>query len=123
MIGTTLRITGELLCDALDLRAGQRVLDVAAGTGNATLAAGRRWADVSSTDYIPALLDRERGRAAAVRLPVHFQEADADQLPFADGAFDVVLSVFGVICTFFASTPPRSFPNGLLQNTSERSCN
>ena len=99
------------------------MLDVAAGNGNATLAAARRWADVTSTDYVPALLERGRAQAAAERLPVHFQEADAEQLPFADGSFDVVLSVFGVICTFFASTPPRSFPNGLLQNTSERSCN
>lgn len=99
VIGTTLTITGELLCEAVDLRAGQRVLDVAAGNGNATLAAARRWADVLSTDYVPALLERGRARAAADGLPVTFQEADAEQLPFADGAFDVVLSAFGVMFT------------------------
>src|SRR6476661_5849008 len=99
VIGTTLAITGELLCEAVDLRAGQRVLDVAAGNGNATLAAARRWADVTSTDYVPALLERGRIRAAAERLPVTFQEADAEQLPFADQTFDVVLSAFGVMFT------------------------
>jgi SAM-dependent methyltransferase len=99
VIGTTLSITGEMLCEAVDLRAGQRVLDVAAGNGNATLAAARRWADVTSTDYVPALLERGRARAAAERLPAVFQEADAEQLPFADGSFDVVLSVFGVMLT------------------------
>ena len=99
VIGTTLSLTGELLCEAVDLRADQRVLDVAAGNGNATLAAARRWADVTSTDYVPALLERGRARAAAERLPVTFQEADAEDLPFADGSFDVVLSVFGVMFT------------------------
>lgn len=99
VIGTTLAITGELLCEAVDMRAGQRVLDVAAGNGNATLAAARRWADVTSTDYVGALLDRGRARAAAERLPVTFQEADAEDLPFADGRFDVVLSIFGVMFT------------------------
>src|SRR4029077_19360434 len=76
VIGTTLQITGELLCEAVDLRAGQRVLDVAAGNGNATLAAARRFADVTSTDYVADLLERGRARAAADRLPVTFQEAD-----------------------------------------------
>jgi ubiquinone/menaquinone biosynthesis C-methylase UbiE len=99
VIGTTLSITGELLCEAVDLRPGQQVLDVAAGNGNATLAAARRWGDVTSTDYVAALLDRGRDRAAAERLPVAFQEADAEDLPFADGSFDVVLSVFGVMFT------------------------
>src|SRR5215217_8102024 len=99
VIGTTLSITGELLCEAVDLRPDQRVLDVAAGNGNATLAAARRWADVTSTDYVAALLERGRAKAAAERLPVTFQEADAEQLPFADGSFDVVLSVFGVMFT------------------------
>src|SRR5215210_6691715 len=99
VIGTTLSLTGELLCEAVDLRPDQRVLDVAAGNGNATLAAARRWADVTSTDYVPALLERGRARAAAERLPVTFQEADAEDLPFADGSFDVVLSVFGVMFT------------------------
>jgi SAM-dependent methyltransferase len=99
VIGTTLSITGELLCEAVDLQAGQRVLDVAAGNGNATLAAARRWADVTSTDYVAELLERGRARAAADRLPVAFQEADAEDLPFADSSFDVVLSVFGVMFT------------------------
>jgi ubiquinone/menaquinone biosynthesis C-methylase UbiE len=99
VIGTTLSITGELLCEAVDLRPGQQILDVAAGNGNATLAAARRWADVTSTDYVAALLERGRARAAADRLPVTFQEADAEDLPFADGSFDVVLSVFGVMFT------------------------
>jgi SAM-dependent methyltransferase len=99
VIGTTLSLTGELLCEAVDLRPDQRVLDVAAGNGNATLAAARRWADVTSTDYVPALLERGRARANAERLPVTFQEADAEQLPFADRSFDVVLSVFGVMFT------------------------
>src|SRR5215212_3849101 len=99
VIGTTLSITGELLSEAVDLRPGQRVLDVAAGNGNATLAAARRWANVTSTDYVPALLERGRTRAAAEGLPVSFQEADAEDLPFADGSFDVVLSIFGVMFT------------------------
>src|SRR5215212_9875678 len=99
VIGTTLTITGELLCEAVDLRPGQRVLDVAAGNGNATLAAARRWAAVTSTDYVAALLERGRARAAAEGLPVTFQEADAEQLPFAAHSFDVVLSVFGVMFT------------------------
>jgi ubiquinone/menaquinone biosynthesis C-methylase UbiE len=99
VIGTTLAITGELLCEAVDLRPDQRVLDVAAGNGNATVAAARRWAVVTSTDYVAALLERGRAKADAERLSVTFQEADAEQLPFADRSFDVVLSVFGVIFT------------------------
>ncbi|HMQ30058.1 MAG TPA: class I SAM-dependent methyltransferase [Chloroflexaceae bacterium] len=99
VIGTTLTLTGELLCEAVGLRPGARVLDVAAGNGNATLAAARRWGDVTSTDYVPALLERGRARAAAEGLPVTFQQADAEDLPFADGTFDVVLSVFGVMFT------------------------
>jgi len=99
LIGTTLQIVGEMLCEAVDLRSNQRVLDVAAGNGNATLAAARRFADVLSTDYVGALLDRGRERAAADRLPVTFREADAEALPFADASFDVVLSTFGVMFT------------------------
>jgi ubiquinone/menaquinone biosynthesis C-methylase UbiE len=97
MIGTTLQIVGETLCEAIDLRSNQRVLDVAAGNGNATLAAARRFADVVSTDYVGSLLERGRERAKADRLPVTFQEADAESLPFADGSFDIVLSTFGVM--------------------------
>jgi ubiquinone/menaquinone biosynthesis C-methylase UbiE len=99
IIGTTLQIVGETLCEAVDLRSNQRVLDVAAGNGNATLAAARRFADVVSTDYVGALLERGRLRAAADRLAVTFQEADAEALPFADNSFDVVLSTFGVMFT------------------------
>jgi len=99
VIGTTLQIVGESLCEALDLRAGERVLDVAAGNGNATLAAARRWCDVTSTDYVPALLERGRSRASAEGLPVQFAQADAENLPYADGDFDVVLSTFGVMFT------------------------
>jgi ubiquinone/menaquinone biosynthesis C-methylase UbiE len=99
IVGTTLQIVGEELCEALDLRAGQKVLDVAAGNGNATLAAARRWCDVVSTDYVPALLERGRQRATADGLSVTFREADAEALPFDDGAFDVVVSTFGVMFT------------------------
>jgi ubiquinone/menaquinone biosynthesis C-methylase UbiE len=99
VIGTTLQIVGEMLCEAVDLRSGQRVLDVAAGNGNATLAAARRFADVVSTDYVGSLLERGRERAKADRLPVTFQEADAEALPFAGASFDVVLSTFGVMFT------------------------
>jgi len=99
IIGTTLQIVGENLCEAVDLRSNARVLDVAAGNGNASLAAARRFADVVSTDYVGALLDRGRARAHAERLPMTFQEADAENLPFADASFDVVLSTFGVMFT------------------------
>ena len=99
IIGTTLQIVGETLCEAVDLRAGEKVLDVAAGNGNATLAAARRFADVTSTDYVDALLERGAERANAERLAVRFQQADAEALPFADASFDVVLSSFGVMFT------------------------
>lgn len=99
VIGTTLQIVGESLCEALDLRPGERVLDVAAGNGNATLAAARRWCDVVSTDYVGSLLERGKARAGAEGLAVSFEEADAESLRFADGSFDVVLSTFGVMFT------------------------
>jgi ubiquinone/menaquinone biosynthesis C-methylase UbiE len=92
-----LQIVGESLCEAVDLLASERVLDVAAGNGNASLAAARRFADVLSTDYVPELLDQGRRRAEADRLPIVFQVADAEQLPFPDASFDVALSSFGVM--------------------------
>jgi len=99
VIGTTLQIVGEQLCEAVDVCAGERVLDVAAGNGNATLAAARRFAQVTSTDYVPALLDVGRRRAEAERLAVTFEVADAEALPYADASFDVALSTFGVMFT------------------------
>src|SRR3977135_2821003 len=94
IVGTTLQIVGEELCEALDLRSGQKVLDVAAGNGNVTLAAARRWCDVVSTDYVPSLLERGRIRAAAEGLSVEFKQADAEALDFADARFDVWVSPF-----------------------------
>ena len=99
IIGTTLQIVGESLCEAVDLRAGSTVLDVAAGNGNCSLAAARRWCDVTCTDYVPGLLNDARRRAAGERLRIDFEEADAESLPFSDGSFDVVLSSFGVMFT------------------------
>jgi ubiquinone/menaquinone biosynthesis C-methylase UbiE len=99
VVGTTLQIVGENLCEALDLAAGSHVIDVAAGNGNATLAAARRFCTVVSTDYVSALLDKGRERAAAERLAVDFRVADAEALPFADGEFDVAVSVFGSMFT------------------------
>ena len=95
VVGTTLQIVGEQLAEAMDLRSGQKVLDIAAGNGNVTLAAARRWCDVTSTDYVEALLDRGRKRAEAEGLAVVFQKADAEDLPFTDGSFDAVTSTFG----------------------------
>jgi len=99
VVGTTLQIVGESLCETLDLRSGARVLDVAAGNGNSTLAAARRFCDVTSTDYVPSLLESGRKRALAEGHTITFQEADAEGLPFADGSFDVVMSSFGVMFT------------------------
>ena len=98
-IGITLQITGEALCEAMDLRSGQSVLDVAAGNGNATLAAARRFCKVVSTDYVPALLEQSRVRAAAEKLAIDYREADAEALPFDAASFDNVVSTFGVMFT------------------------
>ena len=105
VIGTTLQIVGELLAEAADIRAGERVLDVAAGNGNVTLAAARRFAEVTSTDYVPALLDKSAVRAKAEGLNVTYRVADVEQLPFPDQSFDAVVSTYGVM---FAPNHARS---------------
>jgi SAM-dependent methyltransferase len=99
VVGTTLQIVGERLCEAIDLHAGEKVLDVAAGNGNATLAAARHFAEVTATDYVTSLLRGAEARAKAEGLKVVFQEADAEALPFKDGSFDAALSTFGVMFT------------------------
>jgi SAM-dependent methyltransferase len=99
VVGTTLQIVGETLAEAVDLRAGERVLDVAAGNGNASLAAARRHAQVVSTDYVPHLLEKGAARAEAEGLDIRFQAADAEALPFEDDTFDVALSTFGAMFT------------------------
>ena len=107
VIGTTLQIVGELLAEAVDVRANEQVLDVAAGNGNATLAAARRFAKVTSTDYVPSLLERGAARATAEGLSVAFRIADAEELPFDDASFDVVLSTFGAMFTPDHTRPAR----------------
>src|SRR5262245_36959583 len=98
-VGVRLQIVGESLCEAVDVKGGERVLDVAAGNGNASLAAARRFAEVTSTDYVPALLEKAKARAQAEGLEVIFQVADAEYLPFGDASFDVVLSTYGAMFT------------------------
>ena len=107
LIGVTLQVVGESLAEAANIRAGERVLDVAAGTGNATLAAARRFANVFSTDYVPSLLEKGARRAQAEGLAVEFKVADAEELPFGDGTFDVVLSTFGAMFTPDHARPAR----------------
>jgi len=97
VIGTTLSIVGETLCEAADLEAGARILDVACGNGNAALAAAHRFCRVVGLDYVPQLLQRGRERAAAERVAVDFVEGDAEQLPFPAAAFDAAISTFGVM--------------------------
>jgi SAM-dependent methyltransferase len=96
-VGSRLLLTAELLCESVDLRAGERVLDVACGNGNAALAAARRFGQVVGVDYVPELLDNARRRAEAEGLEASFQEGDAEDLPFPDDAFDVVLSTCGAM--------------------------
>jgi len=104
-IGVRLQVVGESLCEAAEVSAADHVLDVAAGNGNASLAAARRFANVTATDYVPALLEDARLRAGADRLPMTFKVADAEALPFPDASFDVALSTFGVM---FAPNQPRA---------------
>ena len=98
-VGVTVQITGELLCEAMDLRAGDSVLDVAGGNGNVSLAAARRFCKVVSTDFVQTLLDQSRARAEAEGLAIDYQLADAENLPFPDASFDHVVSTFGVMFT------------------------
>jgi ubiquinone/menaquinone biosynthesis C-methylase UbiE len=97
VVGTTLQIVGETLCETADVRSGEHVLDVACGNGNAALAAARRWGRTVGLDYVPDLLEKAAERAQAERLDIELIEGDAEAMPFADGAFDVVLSTFGVM--------------------------
>ncbi len=97
VFGAALLIMSEHLCEAVDLRPGQRVLDVATGSGNAALAAARRFCYVTGIDYVPALLKWGRERASAERLQATFREGDAENIPFQDASFDVVLSTVGVM--------------------------
>jgi ubiquinone/menaquinone biosynthesis C-methylase UbiE len=97
VIGTTLQIVGETLCEAAELDAGAQVLDVACGNGNAALAAAHRFCHVVGLDYVPSLLERAKERASAERLAVDFVEGDAEELPFPSASFDAVISTFGVM--------------------------
>ena len=108
VIGTTLQIVGEPLCEAVDVRAGERCSTSLPATATLRSAAARRLARRDFTDYVPALLDKARERARAERLPIEFRVADAEALPFEDGSFDVVLSTFGVM---FAPDQPRAAPS------------
>jgi SAM-dependent methyltransferase len=99
VIGNTLQLVGETLCEAAEVRAGSQVLDVACGNGNATLAAARRFCKTTGVDYVPALLARAGERARAERLAIDFVEGDAENLPFESASFDAVLSTFGVMFT------------------------
>lgn len=99
IVGSTLQIVGEQLCAALDATPNAKFLDVAAGNGNVTIAAARRWCDVTSTDYVPALLESGRRRADANGMSINYKVADAENLPFEDGSYDFVASSFGVMFT------------------------
>jgi ubiquinone/menaquinone biosynthesis C-methylase UbiE len=107
IIGVTLQLVGEQLAEACDIRAGERVIDIAAGNGNASLAAARRFAEVTSTDYVQALLEKGRARAVAEGLKVGFRVADAENLPFENGSFDVALSTYGAMFTPDHAKPAR----------------
>jgi ubiquinone/menaquinone biosynthesis C-methylase UbiE len=102
MVGTGQLIVGEMLCEAVEVHAGQTVLDIATGSGNTALAAARRGCRVTGIDFVPAQLERGRERAAAERLKITFAEGEAEKIPFPDSSFNVVLSTFGAM---FAADP------------------
>jgi len=97
VLGTTTVLTGELLCEAVDVRPGQKVLDVATGSGSTALAAARRGCEVTGIDFVPAVLGSARDRARVERFDIIFLEGDAENIPFPDASFDVVLSAYGAM--------------------------
>ncbi len=97
VIGNQLVIMGERLCEAVDVHSGQKVLDVATGSGNTAISAARRYCDVSGIDYVPELIEQAKERAQAERLEITFEVGDAENLPYPDASFDVVLSTVGVM--------------------------
>ena len=97
MVGNLLVMVGEQLCEAVDLRAGEKVLDVATGSGNTAISAARRFCEVTGVDYVPELIEQAKSRAQAERLDVSFEVGDAEDVPYADASFDVVLSTLGVM--------------------------
>ena len=98
-IGNPLVIMGELLCEAVDVRSGQKVLDVATGSGNTAISAARRFCEATGIDYVPNLIEQAKQRAAAEGLDVAFEVGDAENLPYPSASFDVVLSTVGVMFT------------------------
>ncbi len=105
MVGETNMLVSELLCESVGLRAGERVLDIATGSGNTAISAARRGCRVTGIDWVPALLDRARERSASERLKIEYQHGDAEAIPFPDGVFDVVLTTFGAM---FAADPMKA---------------
>src|SRR4051812_22310781 len=97
VVASRIVFQAEHLCETADLQAGWRVLDVATGSGNAAIAAARRGCEVIGVDYVPALLERGRIRAAAEHLDLRFAEGDAEDLRFPDASFDAVVSIYGVM--------------------------
>src|SRR5258706_7954785 len=97
VVASRIVFQAEHLCETADVQAGWRVLDVATGSGNAAIAAARRGCEAVGVDYVPALLERGRVRAAAEHLDVRFVEGDAEDLRFPDASFDAVLSIYGVM--------------------------